>query len=104
MSAHAEPAKHIHLPSVHVRSDDAAGFDYEEDLFILATGRVARMVRLVIVKDGSRVVRETFGELCSEELEEIEGVLPVLMDEGSLREEEGRRIYIEQRLGRPAQG
>lgn len=82
-SRRRKAVEHIHLPSVHVRSDEAAGFDYEEDLFVLAPGHVGRVVRLVIVKDGGQVIRETFGELCDEELAQLEVDLPVLMDEGS---------------------
>lgn len=80
-------AEHIHLPSVHIREKNGAGFDYEEDLYIEALGRrsrVERIVRLVVVEGcAATLIRETFDELCEDELAQLEEDLPVLMDEGN---------------------
>jgi hypothetical protein len=86
-SAAAAAQGHIHLPSVHIRGDNGSGFDYDEDLFIQGRGRrrrVNRIVRLVIIEDGApALVRETYDELCTEELARLEDDLPVLMEEGN---------------------
>lgn len=77
---------HIHLPSVHVRSQDTgAGFDYEQDLYIRGRGRerrVERVVRLVAIEAGEpALIRETRDVLCAEEWRELAEDLPVLMNE-----------------------
>jgi len=85
MSAASYAQDHIHLPSVHIRRQNGDGFDYEEDLYINGRGRrrrVERFVRLVVIQDGERtLVRETFDELCQEEIARFQADLPVLMDE-----------------------
>ena len=74
---------HIHLPSVHIRSQDGAGVDYEENIYVRGT-RVERMIRLVIIEDGEpTLIRETFDVLCADEIAQLEEDLPVLMDEGN---------------------
>lgn len=96
---------HIHLPSVHVRSHDDTGFDYEEDLYVTGAGRhrrVERVIRLVAIERGRIVLeRETRDVLCDEELAELEEILPILMDEENpatqpAMEEVGRREYARQ--------
>jgi hypothetical protein len=73
------------LPSVHIRGANGAGFDYEEDLYFRGPRsryRVDRVVRLTVIEGGeATLIRETYDELCREELEQLEDDLPVLMDE-----------------------
>jgi hypothetical protein len=99
------PQGHIHLPSVHIRSRDGFGFDYEEDLYVSGRGRnqlVRRVVRLVIVEDGEIALdRQTSDVLCPEELDHLVEILPRLMDEGdeevgAAMQERGRLEYSRQ--------
>lgn len=98
-------AKHIHLPSVHVRDHSGSGFDYEEDLFVTGRGRkrrVERIVRLAAIEQGQEaLVRETRDFLCEKEAADLEIVLPMLMEEGNpeaqgLMEERGRTEFARQ--------
>ena len=80
-------AEHVHLPSVHIRTEDGSGFDYEEDLYVTGRGlrrKVERVIRLVIIEHGAAsLIRETFDVLCPEELAQLQDDLPILMDEGN---------------------
>jgi hypothetical protein len=84
-SARAFPAGHIHLPSVHVRTQDGRGFDYEQDLYVTGRGRrrvIARVVRLAAIEGGEIAFeRETRDELSDREAAELAEMLPALMDE-----------------------
>jgi hypothetical protein len=86
-SAAAIAQQHIHLPSVHIRGENSTGFDYEEDLYVSGRGRrrrVHRVVRLTAIEHGApSLVRETYDELCMDEIAQLEEGLPVLMDEGN---------------------
>jgi hypothetical protein len=78
---------HIHLPSVHIRSANGSGFDYEEDFYVRGRGRHRRMkrvIRLAAIEGGREVlIRETVGMVCPEEMAQLEDALPLLMDEGN---------------------
>ena len=83
--ARALAPKHIHLPSVHVRSGDGRhGYDYEEDLYRRGHGRrrrVERIIRLAIVEnDRPILIRETFDVLCADELANLMESLPALLE------------------------
>ncbi len=77
--------QHIHLPSVHSRDADGDGFNYTEDVFLVAKGRrevVTRVVRLALVeRDREVLVRETRDQLCEEDIDQLRADLLVLMDE-----------------------
>ena len=80
--------QHIHLPSVHIRSENGVGFDYDEDLY-LRGGRVERVIRLVAIEGEAPVlIRETRDVLCPAELSNLEEALPMLMEEGNPEAEE----------------
>lgn len=98
-------AKHIHLPSVHVRDHTGSGFDYEEDLFVTGRGRkrnVERIIRLVFIeREFPRLLCETFDVLCEKEAADLESLLPMLMQEGdpdvqAHMEERGRAEFARQ--------
>jgi hypothetical protein len=76
----SEPG-HIHLPSVHIRSENGAGFDYEEDYYLWGR-RIERIVRFVAFEPGgsTSLFRETFDELCPEDMQQLKEDLPILMD------------------------
>lgn len=48
--------EHLHLPSVHVRTEGDTGYDYEEDLFVFGRAgrriRIKRIVHLVAIEGG----------------------------------------------------
>jgi len=101
----ALPTGHIHLPSVHVRSKDGGGFDYEEDLYVIGRGRrrqVRRVVTLVAFAGGEVLIaRETSDVLCAGDVESLGDALPDLMDEGNpdveaAMQERGRMEYSRQ--------
>lgn len=80
--------KHYHLPSVHVRHG-GTGYDYDEDLYVIAPGQVNRVVRFVAIDHGAEtLIRETRDELSAEEWAQFRATLPVLMKEGNPEVEE----------------
>jgi hypothetical protein len=85
--ARTRAQEHIHLPSVHVRSEDGSGYDYEEDYFLSGTGakrRAHRITRFALVAKGHEpVVRVTMDVLCQDELVLFLAALPDMLDEGS---------------------
>jgi|SRR5579859_333791 len=80
-------ARHIHLPSVHIRLANGTGYDYEENLYISGPARarlVERVVSFAFCEGGNpTVIRETADVLCPEDLAQLEEELPLLMDEGN---------------------
>jgi hypothetical protein len=80
---------HLHLPSVHIRTEQGTGFgfDYEEDLYVHGRGRIRqvdRVVRFVVIENGMEtLIRETRDRLCEEEWIDLQADLPLLIDEGN---------------------
>lgn len=71
---------HIHFPSIHVRSEDGTGFDYEEDFYV-AGKRVRREIKLDAFVDGEIAIhRMTTDFLCNEDLLALAECLPAVMD------------------------
>jgi hypothetical protein len=77
-------ADHIHLPSIHIRTDELTGFDYEEDIYIEGRGRGRRahlVASFALIEAGQvTVARETRGALLAAQLAEFEDNLEFWMD------------------------
>jgi hypothetical protein len=75
--------RHIHLPSVHVRTKGAGfDYDYDYDLYVGNKRQIRRIITFRLIAPGDlEVVRVTEDDLCPEEAADIREELPTLLDE-----------------------